>query len=151
MQQAFVFLIQITILIDVHFVGICLFRFPFYVLKKVMLCTEIVINMKRENDQNDKTDLQDRLFSRLLISFRDATYHNCTVASQFPPPKFRGVFNFKLWTKRVVMKKLHRNRRVSWRGGFPNCFISFSSEKHVFITIGIFFFFFLSGKYSCLL
>ena len=78
-----------------------------------MLFTEIVINTKRENDQNDKTDLQDRPFSRLLISFRDATYHNCTVASQYPPPKFRRVLNFKLWTKRVVMKKLHRNRRVS--------------------------------------
>ena len=33
------------------------------------------------------------------------------------------------------------------RGGFANCFISFPSEKHVFITIG----FFLSGKYSHLL
>ena len=30
---------------------------------------------------------------------------------------------------------------------FPNCFISFTSEKHVFITIG----FFLSGKHSHLL
>ena len=27
-----------------------------------MLFTEIVINTKRENDQNDKTDLQDRPF-----------------------------------------------------------------------------------------
>ena len=39
----------------------------------------------------------------------------------------------------------------SEKGGFSNCFISFSSEKHVFITIGILFYLFLSGKYSCLL
>ena len=54
------------------------------------------------------------------------------------------------------MKKLLRNMGLVERGGgrvlleregFPNCFISFRSEKHVFITIG----FFLSGKYSRLL
>ena len=33
------------------------------------------------------------------------------------------------------------------RGGYPNCFISFPSEKHVLITTGILF---LSGKYSTL-
>ena len=45
------------------------------------------------------------------------------------------------------MKKLLRNRGLVERGGFlrkgggfPNCFISFSSEKHDFITIGILFF-----------
>ena len=42
-------------------------------------------------------------------------------------------------------------RGFSEKGGFSNCFISFSSEKHVFITIGILFYLFLSGKYSCLL
>ena len=36
------------------------------------------------------------------------------------------------------MKKLLRNRE-----GAPNCFISFPSEKHVFVTIGILFFFFV--------
>ena len=42
------------------------------------------------------------------------------------------------------MKKLLRNRGLVERGvllergGFPNCFISFPSEKHVFITIGLF-------------
>ena len=30
------------------------------------------------------------------------------------------------------------NLFMTW--GFPNCFISFPSEKHVFITIGILFF-----------
>ena len=57
------------------------------------------------------------------------------------------------------MKKLLRNRVLVERGGggvllekgVPNCFISFSLEKHVFITIGIFFLIFLSGKYSYLL
>ena len=53
------------------------------------------------------------------------------------------------------MKKLLRNRGLVERGGgvllekggFPDCFISFPSEKHVFITTGSF----LSGKYSHLL
>ena len=46
------------------------------------------------------------------------------------------------------MKKLLRNRGLVERGVllerrgfpncFPNCFISFPSEKHVFITIGFF-------------
>ena len=43
------------------------------------------------------------------------------------------------------MKKLLRNRGLVERGrvllergGFSNCFISFPSEKHVFITIGFF-------------
>ena len=51
------------------------------------------------------------------------------------------------------MKKLLRIRGLVERGGllereeFPNCFISFPSEKHVFITIG----FVLSGEYSRLL
>ena len=41
------------------------------------------------------------------------------------------------------MKKLLRKDQVVLeRVGFPNCFISFSSEKHVFIIIGILFFFF---------
>ena len=44
------------------------------------------------------------------------------------------------------MKKLLRNRGLVERGvllerGFPNCFISFSSERHAFITIGILLFF----------
>ena len=67
-----------------------------------------------------------------------------TVSSR--PPK-RGEFHvFKIWKKRGFMKKLLRNRMlrgVPFRkggGGFPNCFTSFSSEKHVFITIGILFF-----------
>ena len=51
------------------------------------------------------------------------------------------------------MKKLLRNRGLVERGvllkrgGFPNYFISFLLEKHVFIIIGVF----LSGKYSHLL
>ena len=51
------------------------------------------------------------------------------------------------------MKKLLRIRGLVERGGllereaFPNCFIIFPSEKHVFITIG----FVLSGEYSRLL
>ena len=80
-----------------------------------------------------------------------------------PPPflkplKIRKEFLvFKIWTKRGVMKKLLRNRRsaerreLSLKDGFPYCFISFSSEKHVFITIGILFFSFLSGKNPCFL
>ena len=47
------------------------------------------------------------------------------------------------------MKKLLRDRGLVERGGgslrkgggrVPNCFISFPSEKHVFITISILFF-----------
>ena len=58
------------------------------------------------------------------------------------------------------MKRLLRSRGLVKRGGgsprkgeggFPNCFISFSSEKHVFITTGILFFLLLPGKYSHLL
>ena len=82
--------------------------------------------------------------------------------SFLPPLKLGGrVLIIKTWTNRGFMKKVFRNRGlvdgVGWGGGvlldrgFPNCFISFSSEKHVFITIGILFFLFLSGKYSCLL
>ena len=54
---------------------------------------------------------------------------------------------FEIWTKRGVMKKIAQKRGggvLLERGGFPNCFISFPSQKHVFITIGLF----LSGKYS---
>ena len=58
------------------------------------------------------------------------------------------------------MKKLLRSRGLVERVGgsprkgdgvFPNCFISFSSEKHVFTTTGILFFLLLSGKYSHML
>ena len=73
---------------------------------------------------------------------------------------FLGVLLFKIWTKRGVMKKLLRNRELVEMGvllenkgrGIPNFFISFPSEKHVFITIGILFFgLFWTGKYSRLL
>ena len=56
------------------------------------------------------------------------------------------------------MKKLLRNRRLvergefSLKGRFPYCFISFSSEKHAFITIWntLFFFFCLVNVHvSC--
>ena len=73
------------------------------------------------------------------------------------PPLRKEFLVFKIWTKRGVMKKLLRNRRsaerreLSLKDGFPYCFISFSSEKHVFITIGILFFSFLSGKNPCFL
>ena len=36
-----------------------------------------------------------------------------------------------------VIKKLLRNRELVEREEVPNCFISFPSEKHVFITVGI--------------
>ena len=66
---------------------------------------------------------------------------------QFPPPaKIRGVLVFEIWTRTEVIKKLLRNRGFSRKGGgfsqkgdFTNCFISFPSGKHVFITIGILF------------
>ena len=54
------------------------------------------------------------------------------------------------------MEKLLRNRGGGGlvergvrlrRRGFPNCFISFPSEKHVFTNIGVF----MSGKYSHLM
>ena len=55
-----------------------------------------------------------------------------------------GFLVFITWTKRGVIEKTLK--RVSWKGGslrkgrgFPNCFISFLSEKHVFISIGILF------------
>ena len=52
------------------------------------------------------------------------------------------------------MKKLLRDRGLvergfSQKGGFPNWSISFSSEKHVFITIGILFFFCLVNIHAC--
>ena len=59
------------------------------------------------------------------------------------------------------MKKLLRSRGIVEKGrgsigkggmgGVQNCFISFSLEKHVFITIKALFFPFFSYKYSCLL
>ena len=62
------------------------------------------------------------------------------------------MFVFEIMAKRGVMKKLLRNRGLVERRrggplrkrGFPDCFISFPSEMHVFMTIGIF----LSDKYS---
>ena len=75
----------------------------------------------------------------------------CVTSIVSSPLKLGGGFLvFEFWTKRGVMKKLFRNRGLVEsgvlleRGVFPNCFISFSSEKHNFITVG----FFLSGKYS---
>ena len=66
-----------------------------------------------------------------------------------------GVLVDKILTKKGVMKKLLRNSWSNLKGagffykvGFPNCFVSFPSEKHVSSTIGIPFFLFLSGKYS---
>ena len=57
-----------------------------------------------------------------------------------------GVLVFKIQAKRGVMKNCSEIG-VSWKGrgflverGFPKCFISFTSVKHVFITIGIHFF-----------
>ena len=54
------------------------------------------------------------------------------------------------------MKKLLRNRELVERGvplergEAPNSFISSSSEKHVFITIGVLFFFFcLVNIHAC--
>ena len=62
-----------------------------------------------------------------------------------PSLKIRGGSCFEIWTNRGVMKKLLRNMGLVERegvllesGGFPNCYISFSSEKYVFITIGFF-------------
>ena len=60
----------------------------------------------------------------------------------------------KIWTKRGVTKKLLRNRglaemRVLLERGFSNCFISFSSEKHAFISIGILFFCLVNIHASC--
>ena len=50
-----------------------------------------------------------------------------------PLPKIKGaVLIFEIWTKRGLMKKLLRNRGLVEKGsylrkgGFPNCFISFS-------------------------
>ena len=48
------------------------------------------------------------------------------------------------WSFQNIFDSKHRFHSFIERGGFQNCFISFPSEKHVFITIG----FFLSGKYS---
>ena len=76
----------------------------------------------------------------------------------FLPPRIRGGFLvFKNWRKRGVMKKLLRNRGLVKRGGrgslrkegFLNCFVSFPSEKHVFVTIGIFFFGLVNIHSSC--
>ena len=73
----------------------------------------------------------------LRFSFATLSRH-----SFLPPIKLGGFPVFKIRTKRGVMKKLLRDRGVSWkmggvlleRRGFPKCFISFTSEKHVFIT-----------------
>ena len=64
------------------------------------------------------------------------------------PLKLGGFLFLKFKQRGGSLKKLFRNRGVTWKGGFPNCFISFSSEKHVLITIGILSFHFLSGKYG---
>ena len=53
------------------------------------------------------------------------------------------------------MKKLLRNRGLVERGSsfrkgaFPNCFISFPSEKLVFITIGILYFCLVDMRTCC--
>ena len=74
----------------------------------------------------------------------------------FLPYRIRGgLLICKIWTKSGVIKKLLRNRGLVEKGGSlrkgegPKCFISFSSEKHVFITIGILFFFCLVNIHAC--
>ena len=74
------------------------------------------------------------------------------------PLKIRGEAGFlflKFGERGGSSKKILRNRLVKREVGVPlerervpNCFISFPSEKHVFVTIGILF---LSGKYSLFL
>ena len=75
----------------------------------------------------------------------------------FSPTKVRGrgFLLLKFEQRGGSWKNMPRNGGLSWRGvgslrkgGFPNCFIDFSSKNHVFITTGILFF--LSGTYSCL-
>ena len=73
----------------------------------------------------------------------------------FLPPNIGGVSRFWNLDKEGVMKILLRNRGVSWKGaflrkrGFPNCFISFPLEKHVFITIGMLFSVINRSIFSC--
>ena len=69
--------------------------------------------------------------------------------SFLPSPKTMGVFLvFQIWTKRGVIKNFLEIGGLVERGflferrGFPNCFIHFPPEKHVFTTVG----YFLSGK-----
>ena len=78
------------------------------------------------------------------MGIRNKNNHSWYIVSS--PLKLGGFLVFKIWTKSGVIKKLLRNRGVSWkrgvlleRGWFPNCLISFHSEKHVFITVGILF------------
>ena len=63
-----------------------------------------------------------------------------------PPPKIRGCFLFLKFGQRGGSWKNCSEKGVSWKGrgplrkrGFPNCFISFPSEKRVFITIRAYF------------
>ena len=69
--------------------------------------------------------------------------------SFLPSPKIMGVFLvFQIWTNRGVIKNFSEIGGLVERGfllerrGFPNCFIHFPPEKHVFTTVG----YFLSGK-----
>ena len=87
------------------------------------------------------------LLDHYVLEIRTPPFYNSynVVHHTFLPLKIKGggVLIFKTWTKGGVMKKLLRNRGVNWKGGGPNCFTSFSSEKHVVITIGIILFSFL--------
>ena len=88
-----------------------------------------------------------------------ARFWNSLPMEESPPPlKIRGEAGFlflKFGERGGSSKKILRNRLVKREVGVPlerervpNCFISFPSEKHVFVTIGIIF---LSGKYSLFL
>ena len=72
----------------------------------------------------------------------------CTHIHSFLPPKIRGGgFLFLKFEQRgrswkncsEIEGRLVERGVLLERGVFPNCFISFPSEKHVFITIGFFF------------
>ena len=63
------------------------------------------------------------------------------------PLKLVSFLIFEIWTKNGVIKNcseigglVERGDSLRKGGGFPNYFISFPSEKHVFITVGILFF-----------
>ena len=67
----------------------------------------------------------------------------------FLPPKISGGLLFLKFGQRRVIKNCSGIRGLVERGcslrkgGFPNRFINFPSEKHCFITVGILFFFFV--------
>ena len=117
-----------------HFPYLIFSRFIIFTFRNYFTLCKIVLSIWRKN-----------IFF-CQHNFKKKGHFKLSKHSFLPTHKIRGGFLvFEIWTKRGSWKKMLRNRGVSWkagvlleRGGFPNCFVSFPSEKHLFITIGFF-------------